>query len=149
MTVNQATDWTSFGVSKLKRRLYRFVWVYTCQIVKFLEISCRGSYFTSCRITYHINSNPVDFTMFSLVLNISNTVYWCWASIDSSSFACSTISVRSGTWRPFFLEILLMTDSASLYLPLVINQRKLSGTSLQHSGKHTQYRAELVLMALQ
>ena len=27
----QATDWTLFGVSKLKRRMYRLVWVYTCQ----------------------------------------------------------------------------------------------------------------------
>ena len=27
-----ATDWTSLGVSKLKRRLHRLVWVYTCQI---------------------------------------------------------------------------------------------------------------------
>ena len=30
-----ATDWTSFGVSKLKRRLQRLVRVYTCQNVKF------------------------------------------------------------------------------------------------------------------
>ena len=32
-----------FGVSKLKRRLQRLVRVYTCQNVKLLEISCRGS----------------------------------------------------------------------------------------------------------
>ena len=37
-----ATDWTPFGVSNLKRRLHRLVWVYTCQNVKLLEISCRG-----------------------------------------------------------------------------------------------------------
>ena len=39
----QATDWTAFGVSKLKSRLHRLVWVYTCQNIKLLEISCRSS----------------------------------------------------------------------------------------------------------
>ena len=38
-----ATDWTPFGVSKLKWRLQRLVRVYTCQNNKLLEISCRGS----------------------------------------------------------------------------------------------------------
>ena len=38
-----ATDWTSFGVSKLKRRLHRLVWVYTCQNDTLLEITCRCS----------------------------------------------------------------------------------------------------------
>ena len=32
-----------FGVSKVKRRLQRLVRVFTCQNVKLLEISCRGS----------------------------------------------------------------------------------------------------------
>ena len=35
---------TSFGVSKLKRRLHRLVWVYTCQNTTLLEITYRGSY---------------------------------------------------------------------------------------------------------
>ena len=39
-----ATDWTSFGVSKLKRRLHRLVWVYTCKNTTLLEITCHGSY---------------------------------------------------------------------------------------------------------
>ena len=39
----KATDWTSFGVSKLKRRLHRFVWVYSCQNATLLEITCHGS----------------------------------------------------------------------------------------------------------
>ena len=39
----KATDWTPFRVSKLKPRLKRIVGVYTCQNVKLLEISCRGS----------------------------------------------------------------------------------------------------------
>ena len=30
------TDWTSFWVSKLKRRLHRLVWVYTCQNATFI-----------------------------------------------------------------------------------------------------------------
>ena len=38
-----ATDWTPFGVSKLKWRLQRLVRVYTCQNVKLFEISFRGS----------------------------------------------------------------------------------------------------------
>ena len=38
-----ATDWTPFGVSKLKRRLQRLVRVYTCQNAILLEITCRGS----------------------------------------------------------------------------------------------------------
>ena len=38
-----ATDRTSFGVSMLKRRLHRLVWVYTCQNATLLEITCRGS----------------------------------------------------------------------------------------------------------
>ena len=38
-----ATYWTLFGVSKLKRRLHRLVWVYTCQNDTLLEITCRCS----------------------------------------------------------------------------------------------------------
>ena len=35
----KATDRTSFGVFKLKRRLHRFVWIYSCQSVTLLEMS--------------------------------------------------------------------------------------------------------------
>ena len=35
----QATDWPSFGVSKLKRRLHMLVRVYTCQNTTLLEIT--------------------------------------------------------------------------------------------------------------
>ena len=38
-----ATDWTTFGVSKLKRRLHRLVWVHTCQNATMLEITCHSS----------------------------------------------------------------------------------------------------------
>ena len=40
-----ATDWTSCRVSKLKRRLHRLVWVYTCQNATLLEITCHGSFY--------------------------------------------------------------------------------------------------------
>ena len=40
----KATEWTPFGVSKLKRRLQRLVRVYTCQNATLLEISYTGSY---------------------------------------------------------------------------------------------------------
>ena len=42
----KATDWTPFGVSKLKRRLQRLVWVYTCQNATLLEIPCHGTDFS-------------------------------------------------------------------------------------------------------
>ena len=38
-----ATDWSSFGVSKIKRRLHRLVWFYTCQNATLLEITWRCS----------------------------------------------------------------------------------------------------------
>ena len=41
----KATEWTSFGVSKLKRRLHILVWVYTFQNATLLEIRCLGSNF--------------------------------------------------------------------------------------------------------
>ena len=41
---SKATDRTPFGVSKLKGRLHRLIWVYTCQNTTLLEITCRGSF---------------------------------------------------------------------------------------------------------
>ena len=38
-----ATDRTSFGVSKLSRRLHRLVGVYSCQNATLLEVTCRSS----------------------------------------------------------------------------------------------------------
>ena len=38
-----AIDWTSFGVSKLKRRLHRLIWVFTCQNATLLEITRHNS----------------------------------------------------------------------------------------------------------
>ena len=47
------TDWTSFGVSKLERKLQRLVRVYTCQNVKLLEISCRDSNVKYVRLCWY------------------------------------------------------------------------------------------------
>ena len=41
------TDWTSFWVSKLKRRLQWLAWVYTWQNTILLEIKCRCSNYNS------------------------------------------------------------------------------------------------------
>ena len=38
------TDWTSFGVFQIKERLYRLIWVYTCQNAGLLEITCHSSF---------------------------------------------------------------------------------------------------------
>ena len=46
-----ATDWKSFRVSKLNRRLHRLVWVYTCQNATLLEITCHGSY-VKCKLWF-------------------------------------------------------------------------------------------------
>ena len=35
------TDWTSYGASKLNRRLHRLFWVCSCQNTTLLEITCR------------------------------------------------------------------------------------------------------------
>ena len=40
----KAAGWTSFGVSKLKRKLPRLVCVYICQNATLLEITCHGSF---------------------------------------------------------------------------------------------------------
>ena len=40
------TDWTTFGDSKIKMRLHRLVWVYTCQNTTLLVITCCGSVIT-------------------------------------------------------------------------------------------------------
>ena len=50
-----ATDRTSFGVSKLKRRLRRLNPVYTCQNATLLEITCLGSYVFASADFFKIN----------------------------------------------------------------------------------------------
>ena len=46
----KATNWTSFGFSKLKRGLHRLVLVYTCQNASLLEITCHGSIIFYCSL---------------------------------------------------------------------------------------------------
>ena len=43
-TAAKATDQTSFGVSKFKRRLHRLALVYACQNATLLEVTCDGLY---------------------------------------------------------------------------------------------------------
>ena len=46
-----ATDWTSFVVSKLKGRVHRLVWVYSCQKATLLEITCHSSLLFLLRVS--------------------------------------------------------------------------------------------------
>ena len=58
-----------FGVSKVKRRLHRFVLVYAFQNATLLEITCRGSYLnissTTLSLTYSAEP-PVQHLTFYL-----------------------------------------------------------------------------------
>ena len=49
------TNWTSFGVSKLKRMHHRLVWVYSCQNATLLEITCRGSFIMTKGCSYNVD----------------------------------------------------------------------------------------------
>ena len=55
MIVRLLTEY-HFGVSKLKRRLQRFVRVYTCQNATLLETSCHGSLFNGDVMLYFIST---------------------------------------------------------------------------------------------
>ena len=50
-----AADQTSFGVSKLKRKLRGLVRLYTCQNATLLEITCHGSNVLLVTETFNIN----------------------------------------------------------------------------------------------
>ena len=54
-------------VHKLKRRLYRFVWVYTFQHATLLEITCRGTYTTWFTSYEHLHQLVTDGQMDSLI----------------------------------------------------------------------------------
>ena len=58
----RATDRTAFGVPKLKRRLHRLVWVYSCQYTTLLEITCRGSVINKFDADKWSNPNVCDQT---------------------------------------------------------------------------------------
>ena len=57
-----ATDRTVFGAAKLKRRLHRLVWVYTCQNATLLEITCRGSKSKASVSHFRNWSDKIQFT---------------------------------------------------------------------------------------
>ena len=71
----------SIWVSKLKRRLHKLVWVYTCQNATFLEILCNGSYIVSKRV---LNCSPL---LVLLLLQIC----FCSVMIETSCSLCQTI----------------------------------------------------------
>ena len=58
-----STDWTSFVVSKLKKRLHRLVWVHTCQNATLLDITCHGS------ILYTLQPEDPEFATQKMVYN--------------------------------------------------------------------------------
>ena len=74
-----ATDWTSFGVSKLKRRLHYFVWVYTCQNTTLLEITWYDSIHTPPYFMYEQRRlwQNCDCTA-GLSLHYSYQNHMCW-----------------------------------------------------------------------
>ena len=69
-----ATDWTAFGVSKLKRSLHRLVWAYSCQNTTLFEITCCGSFFYSVLIFFSNSNFLVPLTL--SILDNCNQVLW-------------------------------------------------------------------------
>ena len=67
-----ATGQTVFWVSKLKRRLHRLVWVYTCQNATLLEITCHRSYIYIC---VYVWSLTMSYKMVQFLLNWSLSSY--------------------------------------------------------------------------
>ena len=66
-----ATDWKSFEVSKLKRRLHRLVWIYTCQNAILLEITCHGSnVFERVLLNHSLAQIQDHFTEMFLILSL-------------------------------------------------------------------------------
>ena len=58
-----------FGVSKLKRRLDRLVWIYTLQNTTLLEITCRGSI-----INFELTRVLFPWNFWNVILSIKNGV---------------------------------------------------------------------------
>ena len=56
----KATDWTPFGVSKLKRKLQKLVRVYTCQNVTLLELINYICTYDVDRLRSHLVEDVVD-----------------------------------------------------------------------------------------
>ena len=72
----KVTDWTSFGISKLSRRLHRPVGVYACQNATLLEITCRGSYSSNRTYLYkHPLAHSTRRGSVQLYLFVSTSAY--------------------------------------------------------------------------
>ena len=86
----KATVWTSFGVSKLNRRLRRLVWACTCQNVKLLEISCCSS-FNTCTLV-HLSTRPNS----QHLLYVSDTLSGLSTKPGAQGFLCL---VKNSSYR--------------------------------------------------
>ena len=100
----KATDWTAFGVSKLKERLQRLVRVYTCQNATLLEISCIGSYHT-CEDILIVKSKKKWFKLAVLLENVEkhHLDAWAWhpsVTLCTWHFAL-TLPWTSEKWNSF------------------------------------------------
>ena len=97
-----ATDWTSFGVSKLKRRLHRLVSVYTCQITHCWksDVVAHCNLASSCDfVTYHMSEQRRHRpTMRSHVS--STMVDSCFHTLNNvrSQIVCFSWLIRTPTW---------------------------------------------------
>ena len=91
-----ATDWTSFGVSKLKRRLHKLVWVFACQNATFLEITCRGSIMTKL----HSNHLPADDSC-----EIASLIFMKMKENNQKIVACCSHALRFKRILGIFLHI--------------------------------------------
>ena len=97
------TDWTSFGVSKLKRGLHRLDRVYTCQNATLLEISCRGSKSYSC---------DLEIIWIKICRNSKLKIKICWFGNNFAQWLSNTLPRllvlfwafekhgRQGIWTP-------------------------------------------------
>ena len=75
-----ATDWTPFGVSKLKNGLQRLVWVYTCQNTTVFGITCHGSFILTINGSYAVKhkrtfdlAQLVVITKIAIIMRPQNT----------------------------------------------------------------------------
>ena len=94
-----------FGVSKLKWRLHRLVWVYSCQNDTLLEISCPRSNICFCFLS---SSCPCDFTL-------GRPAYYTMSSnINMTSFVTSKMQI---TIMFYFLNCknILIFDTTEMY----------------------------------
>ena len=77
-----ANDWTSFGVSKLERRLHRLVWVYTCQNTTLLEVTCHDwSIGTASANSAKFRGIRPRMYIADLRALITRVITWCWRYI--------------------------------------------------------------------